>query len=190
MPTVTFASVDALQEKLPYLDESENDADLRALLEEGHRQLEGVVGEAFTDVFQFDRLQSNEEDLDNVLDLTFSPVFEVKRVVRGDEVIVDSADYSVDYTEGTITIDSRYMDNNVDRYDMVRVRYVPAVFRDLELWLAVQNNAVSERIQFPESEEAQVYENAAKKAQQLINIINRRVPTGTISDGAVRRGTK
>lgn len=191
MVTETYATVDEFRDKTGYTDDDTSDADLQALLEEGHREMEAAVGQSFEDTFVLNKLKPDEDTLDNVLDLTFAPVFEVVEVVQDDDrIIVAEQDYTVDKEAGEITLDASFVDDNLHRGSNIRVRYIPAIYRDLEIWMAVYENKTVERIKFPETEEAQVYDNAANKAQSLVNRINRRVPTGTARDGAVRRGTK
>lgn len=137
---MTYNSTRELQDRLTFL--SNRDAwDLKGLLETAHRRVKSKFGREIQ--------QKLHQEVENQKEfkLNFSELLEFNRVqyneytpikYRNEEV--DPGNYSVDLDEGIITFEDSFANDKLNLYQDYRlvVYYVPQVFKDLELYYAMQ----------------------------------------------------
>lgn len=189
MPSETLNRTEELVDKIGYSDDNTDEADLQAILEEAHQEMQSRVGRYFT---EDKRLKKTVEsgDLVNTFSLKFSPVLEVKEILINRNEVLDESNYTVDKQNGEVTIDQSFVDEEMYLGQIIRVKMLPLKFKNIELWRAVSIAKNQEVIQLEDSEENALHRNALRKAKRLENQVNRLSGSGSATDGYVRRGTK
>lgn len=186
MVTQTFNRTEDLEQKIGYTDDTVDEADLQTVLEEAHQQMQARVGRHFIEDHTVRK--TSDDELVNELNLKFNPVFEVDEILYSDHEIISDSDYTVDKEKGEITLDSSFVDENLDRGRVLRIKYIPEIFKQVELWRAIEIMKNQEIVELEDSEQAALNTNALQEARRLENMINRRTGPGTSMEKG-RRGT-
>ena len=136
-----------LRERLQFL--SNRDAwDLANILETAHRRVKSKYGRYIQEP-----LKQQVED-QKEFDLSFPDIFEFIKVYYNDEK-VDAADYTVDKETGTITFTDSFADDKLKlRYNpWLVVYYTPKVYKDLEIFYAMQEIVSMNMVQTNDQDE-------------------------------------
>ena len=99
------------------------DTEIQEFLDSANRIVIAEAGKHQIDVF---RGQKGSE-----FELAFKPLLSVDAVFKNDTKLTENTDYTVDLTNGKITLT-----NEISEFDILRVWYVPAVYKDLERAIA------------------------------------------------------
>jgi len=118
-----------VKRKLKGIGDEYSDDDLNSELDEAYRKLQARCGKHYIQNLMVKNTDVTEYELD------FDGVESFDKVVREDEETEVSSD---NYTQsnGVITFDSTWMDDEVMEEDVLDLFYVPSVFKDLELLYA------------------------------------------------------
>lgn len=189
MPTNTYARVEDLIEKIGYPDDTVDEADLQATLEEAHQQMESRVGRNFTETYRLKK-KVDSGDLVNTINLKFSPILEVEEILVNRYEVLDESNYTVDKQNGQVVIDSQYAEDELSLGEMLRIDYKPDMLKQIELWRAVEIVKNQEIVELEDSEQVALNRNALREAKRLENMVNRRSGPGKARDGDIKRGTK
>ena len=188
MPTETLNRVEDLIQRIGYLDDEEDEAELQNILEEAHQDLTANVGRNFIEDLRVRK--TSDDEITQDFDLKLTPVFEVDEILLSEHEIVDESNYTVDKQEGTVTFDQSFVDDELYTGKTLRFKYKPVRFKDIELWRAVAIAKNQEIVQLEDSESNAQYDNALTRAKRMENQVNRLAGPGSARDGHVRRGTK
>ncbi len=190
MPSETLNRTEDLIGKIGYPDGDTDEADLQAILEEAHQDMQAGVGKNFVEDKRI-RVQAQDNgELIEEYDLKFSPIFEIDRILLNEHEQVDESNYTVDKQNGSVTFDSQFVDEELFKSQIVRFEYKPSKFKNIELWHAVHIAKNQELVQLEDSEQNALHDNALRRARRLENQVNRRAGPGNATDGNIRRGTK
>lgn len=186
---MSYNDVETLEDKIGYSDDSTSEGELTEVLDAANQQMKARVGRNFIETFRIKK-QVENGDLVNTIDLKFAPVFEVDEILIDRYEVIDESNYTVDRQEGTIDIDQGFVDDNFYLGQILRIEYKPQIFKQIELWRAIELVKNQEVIQLEDSEENALHRNALREAKRLENMVNRRAGPGKATDGDVRPGTK
>lgn len=191
MPTKTLADVKDVLDKADELtDDTTSDVDIQGQLEEAHRRLEASTGRFFEERRILRELNSDDE-IPRKQRLSLRPVYEVIEVLHYD-TRVDDADYTVLSEDGAIDFTEGFRDENLDTLDRLTFRYVPTVYRDLEVWIAVEQLLSEDLIALPDDQISTLRREATRQIMRKKKYVSRTRGPSIVSDGAagLRRGTK
>lgn len=187
MPTETFNRVEDLIQRIGYPDDNTDEADLQNILEEAHQDLTANVGRNFIEDLRVRK--TSDDEITQDFDLKLTPIFEVDEILLSEHEIVDDSNYTVDKQEGTVTFDQSFVDDELYTGKTLRFKYKPEIFKQIELWRAVEIVKNQEIVQLEDSEQVALNRNALREAKRLENMVNRASGPGTATDGIRRRGT-
>jgi hypothetical protein len=177
-------------QKIGYTDDDTDEADLQLILEEAHQDMIAGVGRNFVEDKRI-RVQAQDDgELIEEYDLKFTPILEVDKILLNSHEQVDPSNYTVDKQNGSVTFDSDFVDDHLSKGQIIRFKYKPLKFKNIELWHAVHIAKNQELVQLEDSEQAALHENALRRARRLENQVNTKTGPGNATDGEIRRGTK
>jgi len=186
---MTLNDVDDLIEKIGYPDDSTDQGELKRVIEEAHQQMKAQVGRNFVETFRIKK-QLPSGDIVNEIDLQFAPIYELDEILIYRHQVVDESNYTVDLQNGRITIDQSFVDEELSLGETLRIKYKPQIFKQIELWRAVEIIKNQEIVELEDTEQVALNRNALLEAKRLENMVNRRAGPGKARDGDIRRGTK
>lgn len=189
MPSETYNRVEELIDQAGYPDDQVDEADLQATLERAHNSIQSDVGRHFIEDYRLKR-ETESGDLVNELDLKFGPILEVDEILINNHEVLTDTNYTVDKQNGVITIDSNFAEDELSIGQILRIKYTPIQFKDVELYKAVSLEKNQEIVNLEDSEQTALYRNAEALYRQEVNSVNRMAGPGKARDGRVRRGTK
>lgn len=190
MPTTEpFNRVEDLVQKIGYSDDSIDEADLQQVLIQGHQMMQSKVGRNFVETKRVVK-QLEDGDLVNTFDLKFAPVLTVDEVRVDRYEVLEESDYTLDKDAGELTINQDVLDDKLSLGEIFRVEYKPEIFKQIELWRAVEIIKNQEIVQLEDTEQVALNKNALREAKRLENMVNRRSGPGSARDGRMKRGTK
>jgi len=187
---MSWNDVTDLTNKIGYTDDSTNDGELQQVLEEAHRDAVAGVGRYFVEDKRVRIQAQGSGNLINEYDLKFASVFEVNKILLNEHEEIDESNYTVDKQNGKISFDQTFLEDHIYRGQIIRFKYQPVKFKDIELWHAVHIIKNQELVQLEDSEQDALHRNALERAKRLENQVNRRAGVGNATDGDIRRGTK
>ena len=168
--TKSWNSEDELRARLTFL--SNRDAwELTDILQMAHRRVKSKFG---TEVEE--RLYPNYED-QKKFKLSFSNLLEFKEAQIYDKLI-DEEDYSVDNENGEITFTESYASDKLSessRYRLV-VRYIPVIFKDLELYFAMEEILSLNMVQTNDEQQTNRFEQVRNAIRDIVKDVNRSMP--------------
>jgi len=194
MVTKSFNSPDELINRLGYTDDSYGDSDIQEVIERAHRRMEGGVGTSVHEDVRFDEFTEDGEYVKEY-QLDFRPVLEVEKVVVGNKRVKEE-DYTINYSEGTITFTQSFFDESIGLRGLTgfrgvegfSIKYVPKIMKDLEYWLTVYDMFSGSIVSIDEDNTNTSIEQAKEQAAAFSKQINRSSVMGTFSDGFRPRG--
>lgn len=190
MPSETLNRTEDLIQKIGYPDDDVDEADLQVILEEAHQDMIAGVGRNFVEDKRIRVQAQSDGDLINEYSLKFSPVLKVDQILLNEHEQIDESNYTVDKQNGLVTFDSQFVDDELFKGQIIRYKYKPLKFKNIELWHAVHIAKNQELQALEDSEQLSQYNNALRRAKRLENQVNRRTGPGNATDGDIRRGTK
>lgn len=179
---MSLNDVTDLIEKIGYPDDSTEESELQNVLEHANQQMQSKVGRNFVETKRV-RKQTKSGDLVNSFDLKFAPIKEVDEIIVNKHEVLDDSTYTVDKENGSITIDQSTVDDKLHLGEIFRIEYKPQIFKQIELWRAVEIAKNQEIVQLEDSEQAALNKNALREAKRLENMANRRAGPGKARDG-------
>jgi len=163
----TFNDPSDIQSRLNFLSRSFDDDDLAEALETAHRKLESMVGRHIQEELRPDRISQE------TYRLAFSDIEKFVLVDQNDES-VDSSNYTTEAGTGEIVFDSDYVNQEMEnRYWSATAVYVPTIFKDLELYLALKEVLNLVAVQTQDDDVQLKYEQWSKQVENLKDSINK-----------------
>lgn len=162
-----FNGKDDIEKRLSFLSRSFGSDELTDVLETAHRKLDSMVGRNVQEELRPDRVEQE------TYRLAFSEIEKLVLVDQNDEA-VDSSNFEVDETTGEITFDSDYVEQEMHRkYWSATAVYVPTVFKDLELYLALKEVLNLVAVQTQDDDVQLKFEQWKNQVEELKKSINR-----------------
>lgn len=182
--------VETLIDYIGYPSDETSEGELNEILQQANHDMQNGVGKHFVEDKRVRVLSNSDGELVNEFNLKFGPITEINRVLLNEYEQVSEDKYTLDKSNGTITFDQQFVDEQLFKGQIIRFEYTPSMFKDIELWHAVKIAKNQELIQLEDSEQTGLHDNALKRAKRLENSVNRRASPGNATDGDIRRGTK
>jgi len=171
---MSYANVQELEEELRQINAEYDDLDFSTKLKYAHQRLNTVVGRQFIEpkTIEFEEETGVKLDFDSLI--SFDKVHNVN-----DNEIVDSSEYSVDNDTATVNFDQSYVDDNF--FDGLRLEfyYVPEIFKQLEIWIAMRNILETELIHTSDEVTNTQVDRLNTRVQSVIKNINGRNTSAT-----------
>lgn len=162
-----FNDKDDIEKRLSFLSRSFGSDELTDVLETAHRKLDSMVGRNVQEELRPDRIEQE------TYKLAFSELDKLVLVDQNDET-VDSDNYTVDQTTGEIVFDSSYVDDEMhNSYWSATAVYVPTIFKDLELYLALKEVLNLVAVQTQDDDVQLKFEQWKSQVKELKRSINR-----------------
>lgn len=182
----TLASNTDITRKLKTLGSDWSTSDIDKELEEAKRKRIGLVDEQYTQRYLYD--VHDEEENKRVFSFHFLPLISFDKVFHNREE-VDSSNYTIDLSAGTISFTSSWQSDNLDVGDEITFVYTPEIYKDIEVWIAMTNILKLTMIQTGSDVDNTRMENSKEHFIELAHEVNSRnvIPEGGLSDHAVRR---
>jgi len=187
---MSLNDTETLIDRIGYPDDDTSEGELQETLDRANRRMQNRVGKHYIEDKTVRVTAESDGEIVNEFDLDFGPILEVDEILLNQYEVVDESNYTVDKEAGTITFDQNFVDEQLFRKQVIRFKYKPVQFKDIELYRAVALIKNQEIVQLEDTEQTSLYQNAEALARETENEVNRRAGTGTASDGHVRRGTK
>lgn len=125
-----YATPEDVESKQKTLGREFTNADIQGELESAHRKLETEIGR-----YYIDRRTLKMGDTDKTtFEAEHSQMISFEKINHNGEVIDDSH-YEVDLTKGEVAFDEEY---EFRAGDTLIFFYTPTIFRDLEVWYAIE----------------------------------------------------
>ena len=170
---MTYNNEQELRDRLVFL--SNRDAwDLTNLLETAHRRVKSKFGRNIQEtVTQHVKNQ-------RLFVLSFPDIFQVNKVYYNNEEI-DSSNYTVDAEDGTIEFSEDFANDylNYHKKYKLTVYYVPKVYKDLELYYAMQEIVSLNMVETNDSEETNRLQQLNTTIKSITNDLLRSMPNVT-----------
>jgi len=162
------------------------DVDLQRYLEQASQKLNGMVGRRFIErkLIEFDEEQDVELDFQDL------ESFDKVVLVSDNNEVIDPSNYSVDTSTGTVTFDQSYVDDNFYRGLILEFRYVPTIFKTLEVKQAKELVLTQEVTVTGDSVDATRTDQVEETIKMLMYDINSRNSTGVQSGDNTNRGSR
>ena len=164
---------DELKARLKFLGPNTDPWELQDILDAAHRKLSGFVGPEIQEKLR--PTVKNQKQFH----LTFNEVEKIRQIeIRthsyNQPKVLDSSNYTVTNSLAEINFDSSWAENNLFEKDYnLRVFYKPALFKELELMLALEEVMNLSSVQTGDDETRAMFERYQDRRQQLVRMINR-----------------
>jgi len=161
-----------IKERLKFLGPNTDQYNLTSHLETAARKMNSLVGRNIEE-----QLRPSVED-QNSFQLTFNEVHSIEKVELGrpglyDQSISDS-NYEVTKYPAEISFDTTWAEDNLhSSRDKTRIVYIPTVFKELELMLALEEIMNLSSIQTGDNETRAQFEQYKNRREELVKSINR-----------------
>ena len=146
------------------------DTEIQTYLDEANSEL-------FTEIkkkTEFDEFKAvndkNGNPIKNYL-MSLTPVVSIEKVIVNNSVI-NSSEYSFDNETGELVFSSY---DNLNAGDIIRVFYIPVIYKFAELYLTAYNINVATQILNRGGNLSPIAENVEKKKNQYLDVINSRL---------------
>jgi len=162
-----------LTDRLDFLGPNTEQSKLSSVLDSANRQMISYVGRDIEE-----KLRPTVED-QRTFQLAFNQVQDVRQVElqthrNGQPEVVDAANYTVTKSPAEIEFDQGWAESNLYGNDYrLRVFYVPSLFKEVELMLALEEVMNLSSIQTGDEEKQVMFERYQSRRQELVRSINR-----------------
>lgn len=161
-----------IKERLKFLGQNVDQYNLSSHLETAVRKMNSLVGRNIEE-----QLRPSVED-QNSFQLTFNEVHSIEKVELGrpglyDQSVNDS-DYSVTKYPAEISFNTTWAEDNLhSSRDKTRITYIPTIFKELELMLALEEIMNLASIQTGDDETRAQFKQYKERRKELVKSINR-----------------
>jgi hypothetical protein len=162
-----------------------DDLDFNRYLKQANQKLKGMVGRVYIDRKRIEFEDEQDVDLDFVSLESFDKV-----VDKNGNDIIDSSNYSVDLTTGVVTFDQSYVDDNFSENTILEFRYVPTIFKTLEVKQAHELIQSQETTVTGDSVDQAQTSQLEETIKQLMYDINSRNSSGVQRGDNQNRGSQ
>ena len=158
--TTSFALTDELRRVVTNISDEYSETDLTTTLEKSHSILVTLFGDGVENHFVM-----NSGDTE--ISLPLFPILEVQRVKKNN---IDTQDFTVEDRRGIVTLTG-----NIEDKDRIKIKYVPSIFRDIELLLAKRQFILEHNIVASSSESEANIENINFELNNMIKRVRNNV---------------
>jgi len=183
---MSLNDVETLEQELRQFGVEYNDLDYNRKLRQANNRLSTLVGTQFVELFtvQFEDVQEQDLDFQNLE--SFDKVIDASN-----NEVIDDSNYSVDLTTGKVTFDQSFVDDELYEGLTLKFYYVPSLFKDLELYIAVRNIMETEVVSTGTEEIQGTQTNRLNdRISGIVNDINSRSSTGVQHGDNTNRGSQ
>jgi len=161
-----------IKERLKFLGPNVDQYNLSSHLETAARKMNSLVGRNIEE-----QLRPSVEDQAD-FQLTFNEIHSVEKVELGKPGLYDQSVNSDDYTvtkyPAEISFDTTWAEDNLhSTRDKARIVYIPTIFKELELMLALEEIMNLSSIQTGDNETRAQFEQYKNRREELVKSINR-----------------
>lgn len=167
---MTYNTEKELKDRLQFL--SNRDAwDLSSLLDTAHRRVKSKFGRNIQEKL------SQQVENQKEFPLNFPDIFQVDKVYYNNEK-VDPSNYSLDSEDGVIGFTQDFADSYLSLYKDYKlvVYYVPKVYKDLELYYAMQEIVALNMVETNDQQETNRLQQLNTTIRQMTNDLLKSMP--------------
>lgn len=159
---MSYNEPEDLQNKYKGIGEQYTDNELQDILDTAHRKLDRRVGRKVRE-----RRRPRFEDQEKFL-ISFSELISFNNItLNGDKI--DDSNYTVDTKKGTVTFNTDYAEDEIEKTSELIFEYVPSRYKDLEVWYAVKDITLTNTLQTRNGESKIDTESAKKHIKEIEN---------------------